>query len=53
MVSYRQTKTDIKKILDKGMPVAKLPIREMVTKCVPGEKYLCTDTGQYSVAKEG
>lgn len=35
------------------MAVAKLPIREMVTKCISGKKYFCTDTGLESVAKEG
>lgn len=55
MVAYKQTEATINDIISRNdcMAVAKLPIREMVTKCVPGEKYLCTDTGEYSVAKEG
>lgn len=55
MVAYKQTEATINDIISHNdcMAVAKLPIREMVTKCVPGEKYLCTDTGEYSVAKEG
>ncbi len=55
MTAYKQSAEAIESIIDNRdcMPVAKLPIREMVTKCVPGEKYLCTDTGEYSVAKEG
>ena len=55
MTAYTQSDETIKKIIDDDncMPVAKLPLREMVTKCIPGEKYFCTDTGEYSVAKEG
>lgn len=55
MTAYKQSAEAIESIIDNRdcMAVAKLPIREMVTKCVPGEKYLCTDTGEYSVAKEG
>ena len=55
MTDYKQTEETINDILSARdcMPVAKLPIREMVTKCIPGEKYLCTDTGVESVAKEG
>ncbi len=55
MTSYTQTKEGIEAFIANPdcMPVAKLPIREMVTKCVPGEKYFCTDTGVESVAKEG
>ena len=55
MTVYTQSPETIKKIIDDDncMPVAKLPLREMVTKCIPGEKYFCTDTGEYSVAKEG
>ncbi len=55
MVAYKQTEATINDIISRNdcMAVAKLPIREMVTKCVPGEKYLCTDMGEYSVAKEG
>lgn len=55
MTAYKQNEETIKAITDNVncMAVAKLPIREMVTKCVAGEKYLCTDTGVESVAKEG
>lgn len=55
MTAYKQTEKDIQKILDNPlcMSVVKLPIREMVTRVVPGEKYLCTDTGAYSIGKEG
>ena len=55
MTTYKQSAETIEAIIGNRdcMPVAKLPIREMVTKCIPGEEYLCTDTGQYSVAKEG
>ncbi|MBR6009845.1 MAG: hypothetical protein IKP35_00290 [Alphaproteobacteria bacterium] len=55
MTAYKQTKKDIRLIIDNEIciPVAKLPIREMVTKVIPGKKYLCTDTGMYSEGKEG
>lgn len=55
MTAYEQSPETIESIINNPdcMPVAKLPIREMVTKCIPGEKYLCTDTGEYSVAEEG
>lgn len=55
MTAYKQTEESINNIIGSNdcMAVAKLPIREMVTKCIPGEQYLCTDTGEYSVAKEG
>lgn len=55
MTAYTQSEKNIEAIISNRdcMAVAKLPIREMVTKCIPGEKYLCTDTGEYSVAKEG
>lgn len=55
MTAYKQTAETIDAIIGNHdcMAVAKLPIREMVTKVIPGEKYLCTDTGEYSVAKEG
>lgn len=55
MTAYKQSAEAIEAIINNRdcMAVAKLPIREMVTKCVSGEKYLCTDTGEYSVAKEG
>ncbi|MBR3675610.1 MAG: hypothetical protein IKN71_00540 [Alphaproteobacteria bacterium] len=55
MTAFKQTEETIKGIMGNRdcMAVAKLPIREMVTKCVPGEKYLCTDTGEWSEAKEG
>lgn len=55
MTAYTQTKEGIEAFIAKPdcMPVAKLPIREMVTKCIPGEKYFCTDTGVESVAKDG
>ncbi len=55
MTAYKQNAETIEAIIGNRdcMAVAKLPIREMVTKCVVGEKYFCTDTGQYSVAKEG
>lgn len=55
MTAYKQTAKTIDDIIGNRdcMAVAKLPIREMVTKVIPGEKYLCTDTGEYSIAKEG
>lgn len=55
MTAYKQTAKSIATFIasSKVIPVAKLPIREMVTKCIPGEKYFCTDTGMESVAKEG
>ena len=55
MTAYKQTEKSIAAFIasSKVIPVAKLPIREMVTKCIPGEKYFCTDTGMESVAKEG
>ncbi len=53
MTAYKQTAKTIDDIIGNRdcMAVAKLPIREMVTKVIPGEKYLCTDTGEYSIAK--
>ena len=55
MTAYKQTARSIAAFIANSevIPVAKLPIREMVTKCVPGEKYFCTDTGMESVANEG
>ena len=55
MTAYKQTLKSITLITENelSVPVAKLPIREMVTKVVPGKKYLCTDTGVYSEGKEG
>jgi len=55
MTEYFQDKKQIDALLANPdcMPVAKLPLREMVTKCVPGEKYFCTDTSSERVAKEG
>ena len=55
MTAYKQTEKSIAAFIanPKVIPVAKLPIREMVTKCIPGEKYFCTDTGMESVAEEG
>ncbi len=55
MTTYKQTAESIAAFIanPNAMAVAKLPIREMVTKCIPGEKYFCTDTGQWSVAKDG
>ena len=55
MTAYKQSEETIESITSRSdcMAVAKLPIREMVTKCIPGEEYLCTDTGKTSVAKEG
>ena len=55
MTAYKQSKETIDAIISNRdcMAVAKLPIREMVTKCVPGEKYLCTDEGKYNVAQDG
>lgn len=55
MTDYKQTKETIENILKNQdcMAVAKLPLREMVTKCVPGQEYFLTDSGTYAVAKEG
>ena len=55
MTAYKQSKESIDAIIGNRdcMAVAKLPIREMVTKCIPSEKYLCTDEGKYNVAQEG
>ena len=55
MTAYKQTQKGIEAFIKNPdcMAVAKLPIREMVTKCVPGKEYLCTDTNKSSVAKEG
>ena len=55
MTAYTQTQEGIEAFINNPncMPVAKLPIREMVTRCVPGQEYFCTDTGMSSPAKEG
>ena len=55
MTAYKQTAETIESIVQNRdcMAVAKLPIREMVTKVIPGEKYYCSDSGTYAVAKEG
>ena len=46
MTDYKQTKETIENILKNQdcMAVAKLPLREMVTKCIPGQEYFLTDS---------
>ena len=55
MTHYVQSEENIDSIISNRdcMAVAKLPIREMVTKCIPGEKYFCTDESRENTAKEG
>ena len=55
MTAYKQSEETINNIIGSNdcMAVAKLPIREMVTKCIPGEKYFCTDESKWNEAKEG
>lgn len=55
MTAYVQSEQDIQNFIQhpNTMPVAKLPIVEMVTKCIPGQNYFCTDTGVSSPAKDG
>ena len=55
MTDYIQSEETIDGIIKSRdcMAVAKLPIREMVTKCVAGEKYFCTDESKWIEAKEG
>ena len=55
MTAYKCTEESVNAIINdpNSMQVAKVPERELVTKCVPGEKYFCTDTTEWLVAKEG
>ena len=55
MTAYKCTEESVNAIINDpyAMQVAKIPEREMITKCVAGEKYFCTDTGEWLEAKEG
>ena len=51
MVSYRQTKTDIKKILDKGMPAEKTTkIKSATEKVISHKEYVSTGKGPKRVS---